>query len=135
MICGIGTDLSLVTRWEDKVFLEKLLRRAFTPDEAAYLKTRGKMLPESAAGLFCAKEAFLKALGSGIAAGPDLKDIEISHTSLGQPFYKIGDAAARAMETIGANRAFLSITHDGGMAAAFCVLSFEEDKHAAISDL
>ena len=133
MIRGIGVDVSAVSRWEDDAARDKLIRATFRPDEAAWVKARGAMAPQSAAGVFCAKEAFLKALGTGIG-GVDMKDIVIGHTPAGAPFYRTEGPIKAAMALIGADSAFLSISHDGGIAAAFCVLSREEEEHAQIPD-
>ena len=122
MIRGIGVDLSAVSRWEDIDARDRLLRAAFAADEAACVKGRGAMAPQSAAGLFCAKEAFLKALGTGLG-GINLRDIVIGHTPAGAPFYIMNGPVRDALKRIGADSAFLSISHDGGVAAAFCVLS------------
>ena len=131
MIRGIGVDVSALNRWEDAGTRDKLLRYAFCPDEIAYVTARGKGAAQSAAGLFCAKEAFVKALGTGLR-GLAMRDIVIGHTPAGQPFYRLEGPLFEAMAAAGANRADLSITHDGGMAAAFCVLSFEEENNAPL---
>lgn len=122
MIRGVGVDVSAVSRWEDEGTRVKLMRAAFSEDEAAWVKNRGAMAPQSAAGLFCAKEALLKALGTGLG-GVDMRDIVIGHTPAGAPFYVMNGPVRAALERSDADSAFLSISHDGGIAAAFCVIS------------
>ncbi len=133
MIRGVGVDVSALDRWEDPGTRDKLLRFAFHPDEIACIAARGQSAAQSAAGIFCAKEAFLKALGTGLG-GPAMRDIVIDHTPSGQPRYRMEGPILKAMAALGANRADLSVTHDGGIAAAFCVLSREEEENASIPD-
>lgn len=121
MIRGIGIDLCEVSRMEEAVSHPAFYRRVLSENERAYLEKRGKRMGESAAGLFAAKEAFLKALGTGIHSLA-LSDVEIDHDGLGAPYYRLSSGQLVAMQLKGAKTAFLSITHDGGMAAAVCVL-------------
>ena len=83
---GLGTDIIEIARIEKAIARESFLRHVFTEQEQHWLKEKGKQMPQSAAGLFCAKEAVAKALGTGFRNGLNLKDIEISHTELGAPF-------------------------------------------------
>ena len=83
--------------------------------------SKGKTSGQTAAGLYAAKEAFLKAAGTGITS-LDLCEIRISHDEKGAPFYLLGDRQKDLLSLRGADSAFLSITHEGGMAAALCVL-------------
>ena len=96
------------------------LTRYFTDEERAYLAN--KQMAQSAAGMYAAKEAFLKALGVGLTGGVALMDIGVTHDARGGPAYRLSAKAAAAMEAKGARAAFLSISHDGGIAAAVCVL-------------
>ncbi len=125
MICGIGTDICEIARWENSHFSQRLLTHCFTPEEQEYIRSRGKASAQTAAGLFCAKESFLKALGLGLGSVP-LTDIVIRHTGSGQPFYAPAGKAESAATALGCDRMHLSISHDGGFAVAFCVLSKEE---------
>ncbi len=121
MIIGIGCDLSSVSRWEDEGRRDKLMQRFYSEEEAEYVRSRGRAAKESAAGIFAAKEAFVKALGTGFSGIPPA-DIGISHNTLGAPKYRLTGKAADAFTKSGANRVCLSISHDGGMAMAFCIL-------------
>lgn len=80
MIIGIGTDIIEINRCKDLLLKDK--GKIFTKYECEYLNKKNNS--ESIAGLFCAKEACIKALGGGYF----LKDIEILHTDLGAPFIK-----------------------------------------------
>ena len=92
------------------------LARFFTVQEADYIRSRGQQAAQSLAGIWAAKEAVLKALGTGIAF--PLREVEIDHTEAGQPVVRLhGKAAEAAGESI----FLVSITHEGGMAAAVAV--------------
>jgi holo-[acyl-carrier protein] synthase len=74
------------------------------------------------AGLFAAKEAALKALGTGWAHGLAFRQIEIARDGNGAPGIRFHAAAAERAQALGVERALLSITHDGAVAAAVVVL-------------
>lgn len=97
------------------------LTRFFSEEEQAYILSRGKVQAASAAGIFAAKEAFAKALGTGLVSA-NLAEIGVTHDDKGAPSYHLSGAALELLAARGAKRAFLSITHDGGVAAAVCVL-------------
>lgn len=123
MIRGIGLDLCEIARMEKPAADERFLNRFFTAGEAAFIESKGKNRAQTAAGLFAAKEALTKALGTGIVF--DLREIEIRHSDGGQPYYALtGEAAERA----GGDRFLLSISHDGGTAGAVCVRESAEGK-------
>lgn len=118
-IIGIGTDILEVKRIAD--ILSKgdgFLKRVFTENECAYLKTRG-MKPESVAAFWCAKEAVSKALGTGIR-GFQLKDIEISHSELGKPLVILHGPARLIANNLGIGNIQLSLSHSDLYAVAFC---------------
>lgn len=113
-IRGIGTDLCEISRMQ--VFLDegRSLRRMFTEDEQAYIRGKGASAAQTIAGLFAAKEAVLKALGTGLTI--PMTDIVITHTELGQPIVTLTGKAAEMGGTV-----MVSISHEAGMAAAFAV--------------
>lgn len=118
---GLGIDLCQVERIAKA--LQKgdgFLKRYYTEDERKYLNN--KKDAQSAAGMYAAKEAFLKALGVGLSGGVALADIGITHDERGCPAYTLSPKAMAAMQGRGATHAYISITHDGGIAAAVCVL-------------
>ena len=118
MIKGIGLDLCGIRRMEELVADGRFLNRYFTPDEKAYILSKNQAAAQSAAGIFAAKEAFLKALGTGLAGAP-LTEIEVGHTPQGQPVLKLH---GKALNALGPGRAWVSITHEGDMAAATVIL-------------
>jgi len=79
------------------------------------------------AGLFAAKEAVLKALGTGWAEGLGLRQVVVEHAPSGAPRVILTGAARRRAEALGADRVHLSITHDRGLAAAVAILEGEAE--------
>lgn len=122
MCKGLGLDLCEIARMEKLLKDDRFISRFFTPDEKAYVLSRGKGAAATLAGLFAAREALGKALGCGIDF--DLKEAEVCHTESGAPYYRLsGSLKIR----VGNNRLFLSISHDGGMAAAVCLIEGESE--------
>ena len=113
-IRGIGVDLCEIARMQEWLDAGRSMRRLFTEEEQAYIASKKMTAAQTMAGLFAAKEAILKALGTGLSVA--MTDIHITHTELGQP---IATLTGKAAEFGG--RVHLSITHEGGMAAAFAV--------------
>ena len=120
MIRGLGCDVCAISRMQKIMENPRFLERWFTPYEREYIGAR-KMSAQSAAGLFAAKEAFGKALGTGISGiAPD--KVSIRHDAHGAPYYDINEAMKTAMEQKGAQFAHLSISHDGDVALAVAIL-------------
>ena len=116
MIKGVGVDSIEIERVGKALENPRFLARVFTPRERAFITGRGTLGTQSAAGLFAAKEAVVKALGTGFN-GISLHDVEITHTDSGAPVVRLYGAAAAPGCT-----AHISITHDKTKALAFCVL-------------
>lgn len=123
MIRGLGCDLCAISRMEKILSDGRFLNRYFTEDERAYILDHVHSA-QTAAGIFAAKEAFLKAIGTGLG-GVALIDIEIGHTALGAPEYILNENMRAVLDKIKAQRAFLSISHDGDYAMATAVLEGE----------
>lgn len=121
MIKGIGADLCQVSRMEALLQDDAFLMRYFDETEQAYIKGRGAFSAQSMAGIFAAKEAFVKALGRGFD-GVRPQDIGIRHTAPGAPYYEANESAREALISAGVSACHLSISHDGGQALAFAVL-------------
>ncbi len=120
---GLGIDLCGVERIERELKRsDAFLHRFFTNSERAYIASRGQMGAQSAAAMFAAKEAFLKAVGAGIGGGIALCEIGVEHLPGGAPAYRLTGTAQARLGELGAERAFLSLTHEAGMAAAVCVI-------------
>lgn len=120
---GLGIDLCGVERIERELKRsDAFLHRFFTNSERAYIASRGQMGAQSAAAMFAAKEAFLKAVGAGIGGGIALCEIGVEHLPGGAPAYRLTGTAQARLGELGAERTFLSLTHEAGMAAAVCVI-------------
>lgn len=111
---GIGIDLCEVARMQRLLDEGHSLRRMFTETEQAYIRTKGASAAQSMAGLFAAKEAALKAFGTGLSI--PLTDIEITHADRGQPCAQLHGLAAAL-----GGRLRVSITHEAGMAAGMAL--------------
>lgn len=121
MICGCGNDLVKIQRMSAWLKKPGLLKRFFHENELSYVLQRKKNAAASLAARFAAKEAFGKALGSGLA-GIHLKEIEVRNTPLGKPELFLYGKAAEAFHQSGASKIHLSLSHDAGMALAFIIL-------------
>ena len=120
---GLGIDLCQIKRIQKAMEKnERFLERYFTPEERAYLDSRGQVLAQSAAAMFAAKEALLKAMGVGLSGGIPLNAIGVAHDELGAPSYVLGPEALDKLHSLGATRAHLSLTHEGGMAGAVAII-------------
>ena len=131
MIYGIGCDLCETARMARSLggaHRDTFAARVFGPAERQALGlAEGETGPlsahrvASAAADFAAKEAFLKAAGTGLAGPFSLCEIEAVRLESGAPEYRFSGGSARWMAEQGL-QARLSLSHDGGMALAFCVL-------------
>jgi len=121
LITGIGVDIVNVHRMKHWCSREGLLERFFHPQELAAALSRGGGAELSLAARFAAKEAFGKALGSGLA-GIVLKDIMVINSHNGRPEIKVFGTARAALVKNGANRVHVSLTHERDNAVAMVVL-------------
>ena len=126
MVRGIGVDVCEIARLEKMTPESRFVERFFSEEEQAYLMDRGTGFAQSVAGMYAAKEAFAKALGSGVR-GFELKEVEVLHSPEGQPYYSISGKALEAQRARRIERVFLSIAHDAGIATAFAVGQGPED--------
>ncbi len=121
MIAGIGTDITEVKRFEKWVKNPEMLERFFNEKEISLAKSDSAKCQHYAVR-FAAKEAFSKALGTGIT-GFNLKEVYITNNSEGAPLLNIEGAALSLMkERIGECKAFVSLSHEKDYAVAFVVL-------------
>jgi holo-[acyl-carrier protein] synthase len=121
MIIGIGIDVVHVRRMERWRIIPGLLDRYFHPEELSAALSRGSGAMLSLAARFAAKEAFGKALGTGLA-GIVLKDIMVVNRHNGQPEIEVFGTAWEALRRTGADRVHISLTHEKDNAIAMVVL-------------
>lgn len=132
VILGTGIDLVSVPRLER--FRERWgpsgLRRLFTRGEAEYCLALACPGPSFAAR-FAAKEAFLKALGTGYSDGIGWTEVEVVRHGRSPPSLRLEGRAAELARTRGVRRVHLSLSHTGEMAAASVVLEGEPGASAS----
>ena len=123
MIAGIGVDLCEVERIESAIARhgERLLARLYTPAERSYCESRPNRM-ERFAGRFAAKEAAMKAIGTGWSRGVGWRDFEVARATGGRPVIVFHGVARRIADEMGVTRALVSITHVRSLAMAEVLL-------------
>ncbi len=121
MILGIGIDIVEVQRLRKERVTEGFLERILHPDEFHYILTSREDPASSAAARFAAKEAFGKALGTGIR-GFSLKDVKVSHDREGKPLLVLEGRARDLFEQRGGVHMHLSLSHEHHYACAVVVI-------------
>lgn len=121
----VGIDVLDVVRMEKFVQNEHFLEKYFTEYEIEYVNKNNRMT-QSLAGLYSAKEAFLKALGIGIGGGINLNEIEINHQESGKPYVKIVSPKAQILlSTMSVKNIDISISHTDEYCTAICIIEKE----------
>ena len=120
VIVGIGLDLIETARVKRSMENPRFLQKVYTPSEQEYLLDRNRNA-QTAAGIFAAKEAVSKALGTGFGNTRWL-DVEILRDDLGKPYAVLNGSARERMRAIGGKNILVSITHIRDLAAAQAVI-------------
>lgn len=112
-VIGHGIDLIEVERIEDMLDRHggRFMDRCFTVREQAYCEAGGPRRAERYAARFAAKEAVLKALGTGLAGGISWTQIEVVRSDEGRPRLELREEAAQVAESAGVRSWLLSLTH------------------------
>lgn len=123
MVLGTGLDLVSVTRFKQfrERHGERGLLRLFTAGELQYCFTHVDPTP-SLAARFAAKEAFFKAIGTGMGAGGGWHDVEVVRLAPGRPQLVLHGRAASVAQDLQIRSIHVSLTHTAETAAAFVVL-------------
>jgi len=123
LIIGTGIDIAEIARFERfvKEDNQPLFKRLFTPFELEHCFAR-RLAAQHLALRFAAKEAFLKALGTGLRDGISWLDMEVRNDELGKPYLEVSGRAAAQFETAGGGKTHLSLSHDAGAAVAMVIL-------------
>lgn len=101
------------------------MSRIYTPEEMRHCQSKAKGMMESLAARFAAKEAVSKALGTGIwQRGVRFTDIEIVMEQDGRPTVSLSRGAHQVFLELGGQSISVSMTHDGDMAMAVCVIEY-----------
>lgn len=119
MAIGIGTDIIEVARMEG--LSQRALERIFTERELEEC-VRHAVPAQRLASRFAAKEAVLKALGTGWAQGLGWHQIEVLANAQGAPKVALNGAAALRLETLGGTECLLSLSHEKSYAVAFAII-------------
>lgn len=123
MILGIGTDLAEVPRIHESIqkFGDRFLRRVYTQAERSY-SLRKANPAERFAARFAAKEAGMKAIGTGWSRGVRWVDFEVINEPSGRPTVKLSGVAAEIARAMGVIRVSVSLTHTSEVAFAVVIL-------------
>jgi len=118
-----GTDIIEIERVKTSVQeLESFKGRVFTEEEIRYCENRNNAKYESYAARFAAKEAVMKALGTGLADGIEWKQIEIRNDEKGKPYVRLTKKALELFEAMGAKSMDISLSHCALYAVAYVVI-------------
>lgn len=123
-VLGVGTDIVELARM-DKIHSERGYRfaqRILSNLELEAYK-QAKRPANFLAKHFAAKEAAVKALGTGFSQGISFQDLEVYKTAAGQPCMRMTGCALTRFDELGANSVHLSLSDDAGLVLAFVVLS------------
>jgi holo-[acyl-carrier protein] synthase len=123
VIVGTGIDLAEVARIRSSIerFGTKFTDRIFTPGEVAYVERKANKF-ERYAARFAAKEAGMKAIGTGWKRGVRWKDFEVANLPSGKPTLRLHGVAAEFAARLNVRNVSLSITHTAELGMAHVIL-------------
>ncbi len=123
MIVGIGIDLAEVSRIREAIERhgQRFIQRIYTEKEIAYVERKANKY-ERYAARFAAKEAGMKAVGTGWKRGVRWRDFEVTNLPSGRPTLQLHGEAARFAEHLGVRNIALSITHTAAEGMAIVIL-------------
>lgn len=121
MIYGVGTDIAKCSRFVSFVNNPTMIKRFFNSAEIIPGDYSEQKQCEHYASRFAAKEAFVKALGTGFG-DIELKDIFITKDSLGKPIINVENNAKKHIDEIGKCNIQVSISHEKEYAIAFVTI-------------
>ena len=119
---GIGCDLADVDRIEKAIARKGFNERVFAPEEIAYCTGSQGDKAQSYAARFAAKEAFLKAIGTGLRGGGQLTEIYVVNDELGKPDLQVTGFFANYIDKLGVKKIHLTLSHTSTTAMAVVVL-------------
>jgi len=123
MILGTGVDLAEVDRIRKAIerFGARFIRRVYTAGEIAYVERKANRY-ERYAGRFAAKEAGMKAIGTGWKRGVRWQDFEVANLPSGKPTLRLYGEAAKVATQLGVKSISLSLTHTAELGMAHVIL-------------
>ena len=122
MIVGTGVDIAEVPRIKAAIerFGDRFVGRIFTPREIAYVSRKANRY-ERFAARFAAKEAGMKAIGTGWRRGVRWQDFEVTNLPSGRPTLTLHGVAREYAETIGVKQIHVSLTHTAEYGLAYVI--------------
>ncbi|MGD0438708.1 MAG: holo-[acyl-carrier-protein] synthase [Bryobacteraceae bacterium] len=123
MIVGIGADLAEVDRIRDVIGRHgrRFIERIYTPAEIAYVERKANRF-ERYAARFAAKEAGMKAIGTGWRRGVRWQDFEVANLPSGRPTLRLHGVAAAIAKSLNVANIALSLTHTAQQGMAIVIL-------------
>jgi len=126
LVFGVGVDIIEVDRVQDKLTRTPSLKeKLYTRVEISYCESK-KFLYQHYAARFAAKEAFMKALGTGWSQGVKFSEIEIHNLETGQPVIEVSGQAQKICQAQGITRFYVSLSHLQTKAVAVVVLEKDD---------
>jgi holo-[acyl-carrier protein] synthase len=123
MIVGTGVDLAEVDRIQHAIerYGDRFVQRIYTPKEIAYVQRKANRY-ERFAARFAAKEAGMKAIGTGWRHGVRWQDFEVINLPSGRPTLHFHGVAAEFAAKLGVRQVHLSLTHTAAQGLAYVIL-------------
>lgn len=123
MIVGAGIDIAEVPRVREAIerYGARFIERIYTPAEIAYVERKANRY-ERYAARFAAKEAGMKAIGTGWRRGVRWQDFEVANLPSGKPTLRLHGVAAEVAAALGVRQISLSLTHTAEQGMAFVIL-------------
>ncbi|HYW81138.1 MAG TPA: holo-ACP synthase [Thermoguttaceae bacterium] len=121
-IIGIGTDIAECLRIARMIerYGETFLRRVYTPEEIRFCQARAEAT-QHFTGHWAAKEAILRALGTGWRGGIAWRDVEVRNVPGGRPVVAVQGGVKEAVEKAGIAKLLISISHCRTHATAYAI--------------
>ena len=123
MILGTGVDLAEVPRIRAAIERHggRFIERIYTPPEIAYVERKANRF-ERYAARFAAKEAGMKAIGTGWKRGVSWRDFEVVNLPSGRPTLRLHGVASEIAQQLGVRQIWLSLTHTAELGMALVIL-------------
>ena len=127
-VLGAGVDIESVERVRKAVERngDAFLLKVFSPEEIALCRSRGAHAWESFAARWAAKEAFSKAIGTGIGAEIGFADVSVLSGARGEPLVKLSPHGAETLAKFGAAGVLVSLSHTREFAVAVIILTLQK---------
>ena len=123
-VFGIGCDIEKVERFKYSEAKVPLARKLLTEAELEYCLNY-RYPEQRLCARFSAKEAFFKALGTGVRGNMSMRDVEVVKNELGKPAIVLSGGTKEYFEKLGLSRISLSLSHNSSEALAFVIIEKE----------